>query len=167
MNICITCFNLNEPSNSLLYYFYMFYIVFVYFCMHVFLFWFNFKCSQSILNERIFEKNLIPLDLSQLEVFLGSFWEFFIFWIQIWILNWGRFDTGPNRNRSGPVWPVTGQTGPVPTGLVNPAPPQKYYYFSFAEDSYLSSLVECCWLPETTRFGEAPGLRSCSRVGTR
>ena len=36
MNVCITCFNLNEPSNSLLYYFYMFYIVFVYFCMHAF-----------------------------------------------------------------------------------------------------------------------------------
>ena len=31
MNICITCFSLNEPSNPLLYYFYMFYIVFV--CM--------------------------------------------------------------------------------------------------------------------------------------
>jgi len=37
-------------------------------------------------------------------------------------LNLDRFDTGPNRNRAGPVWPVTGQTGPVPTGLVNPAP---------------------------------------------
>ena len=52
MNVCITCFSLNEPSNSFLCYFY---IVFVYFCMHVF-FLFNFKCSQSILNERIFEK---------------------------------------------------------------------------------------------------------------
>ena len=43
LNVCITCFSLNEPSNPLLYYFYintmynMFYIVFVYFCMHVFL----------------------------------------------------------------------------------------------------------------------------------
>ena len=32
MNVCITCC-LNEPSNTLLYYFY---IVFVYFCMHIF-----------------------------------------------------------------------------------------------------------------------------------
>ena len=42
MNVCIACFSLNKPSNHLLYYFYintmynMFYIVFVYFCMHVF-----------------------------------------------------------------------------------------------------------------------------------
>ena len=42
LNVCITCFSLNEPSNPLLYYFYintmynMFYIVFVYFCMHAF-----------------------------------------------------------------------------------------------------------------------------------
>ena len=55
MNVCITHFSLNEPSNPLLYYFYintmynMFYIVFVYFYMHVFLF--NFKCSENILNE--------------------------------------------------------------------------------------------------------------------
>ena len=35
--------------------------------------------------------------------FLGIF---HFFWIQIWILNLGRFGTGPNRNRSGPVWPV-------------------------------------------------------------
>ena len=60
MNVCIIYFSLNEPSNPLLYYFYintmynMFYIIFVYFCMHVFLF--HFKCSKSILNERIFEK---------------------------------------------------------------------------------------------------------------
>ena len=40
----------------------------------------------------------------------------FHFLIQIWILNLGRFDTDPNRNRAGPV---TGQTGPVPTDLVN------------------------------------------------
>ena len=31
-------------------------------------------------------------------------------------MNLGRFDTGPNRNRVGSIWPVTGQTG----GLVNP-----------------------------------------------
>ena len=43
LNVCIICFSLNEPSNLLLYYFYittmynMFYIVYVYFCMHVFL----------------------------------------------------------------------------------------------------------------------------------
>ena len=36
-------------------------------------FLFNFKCSQSILNERIFEKKLTPLDSSQLEVLLGIF----------------------------------------------------------------------------------------------
>ena len=48
------------------------------------------------------------------------FRNFSFFWIQIWILNLGRFDTGPNRNRPGPVWPVTGQIGPVPNGFVNP-----------------------------------------------
>ena len=68
-----------------------------------------------------FWENLTLLDSSHLELFLGIFWEFFIFWIQIWILNLGRFGTGPNRNRTGPVWSVTGQTGPVLTGLVNPA----------------------------------------------
>src|SRR6185437_4209224 len=52
LNKCLyNIFSLNEPSNPLLYYFY---IVFVYFCMHVFLF--NFKSPQTILNERIFEK---------------------------------------------------------------------------------------------------------------
>ena len=45
MNVCITYFSLNEPSNPVLYYFY---IVFVYFCMHAFLF--NFKSPQTILN---------------------------------------------------------------------------------------------------------------------
>ena len=126
MNICITCFSLNEPSNPLLYYFYIntmyniFYIVFVYFCMHVFLFWFNFKCSQSILNERIFEKKLTPLDLSQLEVFLGIFWKFFIFLNSNLNFVFGRFETGPNWNRSGLVRPVTAVTGPVPVGFFNP-----------------------------------------------
>ena len=32
-------------------------------------------------------------------------------------MNLSRFGTSPNRNRAGPV---TDQTGPVPTGLVNP-----------------------------------------------
>ena len=35
-------------------------------------------------------------------------------------MNFGRLGTGRNRNWSGPVRPVTGQTGPVPTGKVNP-----------------------------------------------
>ena len=35
-------------------------------------------------------------------------------------MNLGRFKTGRNRNRSGPVRPVTAVTGPVPAGLVNP-----------------------------------------------
>ena len=48
------------------------------------------------------------------------FGNFSFFWIQVWILNLGRFGIGPNQNRAGPVWPVTGQTRPVPTGLVNP-----------------------------------------------
>jgi len=62
---------------------------------------------------------LTPLNLLHLKVFLNFFWEFFIFLIQIWILNLGRFGTGPNQNRAGPVWPVTGEIRPVPTGLVN------------------------------------------------
>ena len=65
-------------------------------------------------------KNLTPLDSSQLEVFLGIFWDFFIFWIQIWIINLGRFETAPNRNQFGPVWPVTAVSGPVPVGKFNP-----------------------------------------------
>ena len=73
-----------------------------------------------MLNERIFEKNLTPLDSLHLEVFLGIFHFFEFKLIQIWILNLGRFGTGPNRNWAGPVWPVTGQTGPVPIGFVNP-----------------------------------------------
>ena len=58
-----------------------------------------------------FWENLTPLDSSHLEVFLRIF---SFFWIQIWILNLSRFGTGSNRNRAGPVWPVT-----VHTGLVN------------------------------------------------
>jgi len=49
------------------------------------------------------------------------FRNFLFFLIQIWILNLSRFGTGPNRNRATPIWPVTGQTRPVPTGFVNPA----------------------------------------------
>ena len=67
-----------------------------------------------------FWENLTPLDSSHLEVFLGFFRNFSFFWIQIWILNLGRFGTGPNQNRTGPVWPVTSQIGPVPTDFVNP-----------------------------------------------
>ena len=65
-------------------------------------------------------KNLTPLDSSQLEVFLEILGIFFIFLIQIWILNLGRFETGRYRNRSGPVWPVTAVSGPVPVGKENP-----------------------------------------------
>ena len=64
-------------------------------------------------------KNLISLDSSQHKVFLGIFWEFFIF-LNL-NLNLSRFVTGRNRNRSEPVWPVTGKTGPVPVGIFNPA----------------------------------------------
>ena len=66
---------------------------------------------------------MTPLDSSHFEVFLGNFLGiFYFFLIQIWILNLDQFDTGPNWNRAGPVWPVTGQTGPVPTDLVNHGP---------------------------------------------
>ena len=40
-------------------------------------------------------------------------------------MNLGRFKTGRNRNRSGPVRPVTAVTGPVPAGLVNPGREQE------------------------------------------
>ena len=60
-------------------------------------------------------KNLTPLDSSQFEVFLGIFWDFFyFFWIQIWILNLGRFETDRYRNGFEPVWPVSAVSGPVP-----------------------------------------------------
>ena len=52
MNVCIICFSLNEPFNFFLYYFY---IVCVYFCMHVF-FLFYFKSPQTILNKQILRK---------------------------------------------------------------------------------------------------------------
>jgi hypothetical protein len=65
-------------------------------------------------------KFLTPLDSTHLEVFLRILWDFFIFWIQIQILNWDRLGTGRNQNRSGPVGPVPTVSGPVPTGSVNP-----------------------------------------------
>jgi len=49
-----------------------------------------------------------------------NFGKFSFFWIQIWILNLGQFETDPNRNWSGPVWPVTAVSGPVPVGFFNP-----------------------------------------------
>jgi hypothetical protein len=49
---------------------------------------------------------LTPLDLSQLEVFLGFFWEFFIFWNSN--LN---FEFGPVPNRSVLEPTRTGNTG--------------------------------------------------------
>jgi hypothetical protein len=63
-------------------------------------------------------KFLTPLDSTHLEVFLRILWDFFIFWIQIQILNLDRLETG--QNRSGPVGPVPTVSGPVPTGSVNP-----------------------------------------------
>jgi hypothetical protein len=47
--------------------------------------------------------------------------RFFIFLIQIQILNLDRLGTGRNRNRSEPVRPVPTFSGPVPTGSVNPS----------------------------------------------
>ena len=47
--------------------------------------------------------------------FLGIFY-FLEFEFEFWI--WA---TGRNQNQSGPVWPVTGKTGPVPVGIFNPA----------------------------------------------
>ena len=55
--------------------------------------------------------------------FLGIFFEFkFKFWIWAGLVP-DQTGTGPDRfdrNRAGPVWPVTGQTGPVTDGSVNP-----------------------------------------------
>ena len=53
-------------------------------------------------------------------IFKNFFWNFLFFEIQIWILNLGRFRTGPNRNRPGPITPVTAVSGPVPVGKFNP-----------------------------------------------
>ena len=67
-------------------------------------------------------------------------------------MNFGRLGTGRNRNRTEPVWPVTGQTGPVPTGLVNLGSCSLYacpaFFFSAS-----SSLV-CC-------PGHAAGCHGC------
>jgi len=61
-------------------------------------------------------KFLTPLDSSQIEVFLGIFWDFFIFLNSNLNFELGRFSTGRYRNRSGPVTPVTAVSGPVPVG---------------------------------------------------
>ena len=65
-------------------------------------------------------KILTPLNSSKLKVFLGIFWEFFIFWIQILSFELEQFETGRYRNRSGPVTPVTAVSGPVSVGKKNP-----------------------------------------------
>ena len=63
-----------------------------------------------------FWENLTPLDSSHLEVFLEIFWNFFIFLNSN--LNF-EFEPVWYRPKPEPNW--TGQTGPVPTGFVNPA----------------------------------------------
>ena len=92
------------------------------------------------------------------------FRNFLFFWIQIWILNLGRFGTGPNRNRTGPVWPVTGQTGPVPTGKVNPAPTRVTWFCLFWEGLYLKLGLDrpILSLFSTTAFLQAFGPTSSS-----
>ena len=98
MNVCIICFSLNEPSNPLLYYFY---IVFV--CTF---FLFNFKCSQSTKWTNIW-KNLTPLDSSQLEVFLGiSIFFKFKFKFKFWAgLKPPQTGNGPDRFDRLPWYP--------------------------------------------------------------
>jgi hypothetical protein len=64
-------------------------------------------------------KFLTPLDSTHLEVFLRILWDFFILRIQIQILNLDRLGTG--RNWFGPVGLVPTDSGPVPTGSVNPS----------------------------------------------
>ena len=85
-------------------------------------------------------------------IFTNFFGNFSFFWIQIWILNLGRFGTGPNRNRAGPVWPVTGQTGPVPSGFANPG-------FSTYDRTY-SRRFSSGWRSWSLRLGDG-------RVGRR
>ena len=53
-------------------------------------------------------------------------------------MNLGRFETGRNRNRSGPVRPVTAVTGPVPAGFFNPGQATQNFqaaYFQAASDA--------------------------------
>ena len=61
-------------------------------------------------------KKLTSLDSSQLEVFLGIFWDFFIF-----LNSNSNFKFGPVWNRPKPE-PVrkTAVSGPVPVGFFNP-----------------------------------------------
>ena len=54
-------------------------------------------------------------------------------------MNLDRFGTDPNRNRAGPVWPITGQTGPVTDGSVNPA--RHWQEFSINVDLRLTLCV--------------------------
>ena len=62
---------------------------------------------------------MTPLDSSHLEVFLGIFWEFFIFLNSNLNFEFGpvSYRTKPEPVRTGLT--VTGQTGPVTDGLVN------------------------------------------------
>ena len=99
MNVCITYFSLNEPSNPLLYYFY---IVFVYFVCTLF---FNFKSSQTILNERIFEKKIDTIRfVAPWSIFMNFFeiFHFFEFKFEFWI--WAGLV--PAQTETGPVWLV-------------------------------------------------------------
>ena len=60
-------------------------------------------------------------------------------------MNLGRFKTGRNRNRSGPVRPVTAVTGPVPAGLVNPGRDTGAVYGSHRSETQM----RCSWLSWT------------------
>ena len=82
----------------------------------LFLFWFNFKCPQSILNKRIFKKIDNIRFVATWSIFINFLGIFSFFWIQILSFELGRFETGRYRNRSGPVTPVTAVSGPVPIG---------------------------------------------------
>ena len=67
-----------------------------------------------------FWENLTPLDSSHLEVFLEFFWIFFHFLNSNLNFKFGPVWYLPKPKPGRPIWPVTGQTRPVPTGLVNP-----------------------------------------------
>ena len=60
---------------------------------------------------------MTPLDSSQLEVFLGFFWDFFIFLNSTLNFEFGPVSNRRYRNWSGPVTPVTAVSGPVPVGI--------------------------------------------------
>ena len=111
-------------------------------------FLFNFKCSQSILNERIFEKNDIIRFVATWSIFRNFLGFFFIFLNSNLNFELGRFDSAVS--------------GPVPVGKKNLASN------SVRSDQALPACSLCGWLAppwSSPPASERPGGRKGTRKG--